>query len=472
MPDELMFRSAGELAMLVHDGELSARELVTESLERIERLDPQLGAFVEVDHDGALATADAIGPGDPRPFAGVPIAIKNNRAVNGLRLTNSCALMRDFVAQYDHSVVQRLRGAGFVIVGTTNLPEYGILPVTEPRLHGPTRNPWDRERTPGGSSGGAGAAVAAGMVPLAHGNDGGGSLRIPAACCGLVGLKAQRHRISTAPELGASPLVSDGVLTRTVAETAQLLDVLAGYVTGDAAWMAPPDEPFAVSAQRTPPALRIAFTTLPPIADAPVDPACAAAVQRAAKIAETLGHHVEEVAPPWGDVETVDRFLEYFAAQISLGIRFSAMTAGRSEPAEDELEPMSWAIWERTRHIDAVQFQLLQTQLQARMRQLVTGLEPYDAVITPALAQRPLPLGSLDTASPGSYRQSGRFTPFTAIFNLSGQPALSLPLFQGDDGLPLAVQLAGRPAGEGPLLALAAALEAAAPARARRPPVS
>lgn len=148
------------------------------------------------------------------------------------------------------------------------------------------------------------------------------------------------------------------------------------------------------------------------------------------------------------------------------------MTAGRSEPAEGELEPMSWAIWERTRDIDAVQFQLLQTQLQARMRQFVAALEPYDAMITPALAQRPLPLGSLDTASPGSYRRSGAFTPFTAIFNLSGQPALSLPLFEGDDGLPLAVQLAGRPAGEGPLLALAAALEAAAPPRTRRPPVS
>src|SRR5579871_6692306 len=342
MADDLMFRPAGELAELVRTGALSARELVAESLTRIELLEPRIGAFVQVDHHGALAAADAIAPGDPRPFAGVPIAVKNNRAVNGLRLTNACLLMRDFVPRYDHSVVARLRAAGFVIVGTTNMPEYGILPVTEPRLHGPTRNPWDPQRTPGGSSGGAGAAVAAGMVPLAHGNDGGGSLRIPAACCGLVGLKATRHRISTAPDLGASPLVIDGVLTRSVAETAQLLDLLAGYVTGDAAWLAPPAEPFAAAAARAPAAgLRIAFTTAPPIPDAPVDPICASGVERAASLAEALGHHVERFDPPWQSRETVGWFLEYFAAQIALGIRFSALNVGRAGPTAEDLEPMS-----------------------------------------------------------------------------------------------------------------------------------
>ena len=329
MPDDLMLRSAGELAALVRAGELSALELVSESLNRIDALDPRLGAFVEVDHEGALALAGTIGAGDPRPFAGVPIAIKNNRAANGLRLTNGCTLMRDFVAPYDHSVVARLRAAGFVIVGTTKLPEYGILPVTEPRVHGPARNPWDPERTPGGSSGGAAAAVASGMVPLAHGNDGGGSLRIPAACCGLVGLKAQRHRVSTAPDQGASALVIDGVLTRTVAETAQLLDLLGGYVSGDAAWIPPPAEPFATTAATPPAGLRIAFTTTPPIAGAPVDPICASAVERTAALAEGLGHHVEPFDPPWQDPETVGRFLDYFAAQIAVGILFSATTVGR-----------------------------------------------------------------------------------------------------------------------------------------------
>src|SRR5579871_5934650 len=415
MADDLMFRPAGELAELVRTGALSARELVAESLTRIELLEPRIGAFVQVDHHGALAAADAIAPGDPRPFAGVPIAVKNNRAARGLLLTNGCRLMREFIAPYDHSVVARLRGAGFVIVGTTKLPEYGILPVTEPRVHGPARNPWDPQRTPGGSSGGAAAAVASGMVPLAHGNDGGGSLRIPGACCGLVALKAQRHRVSTAPDLGSSPLVIDGVLTRSVAETAALLDILAGYELGDHAWVAPPPEPFAATAARPPDgALRIAVATEPPIAGAPIDPLCLDAVARASALAEALGHHVEEVAPPWGDEQLVELFLDYFGAQVCVGIRSAAMLAGRPAPAQADVEPMSWAIWERCSRIDAVSYLLLQTALQARMRALVAALEPFDALITPALARRPLPLGELDTGAPDgweTFARSGLFTP-------------------------------------------------------------
>ncbi|MDX6570526.1 MAG: amidase, partial [Gaiellales bacterium] len=221
---ELMFRSATELAAMVRAGEISSRELVELSLARIEELNPELNAFVEIDAERALATAEAIAPGDERPFAGVPTAIKNNRPVKGMRLTYGCSLMSDYVSDYDHNVTRRLKDAGFVIVGTTTLPEYGILPVSEARLFGPTRNPWDLERTPGGSSGGAAAAVASGMLPVAHGNDGGGSVRIPAACCGLVGLKPTRGRISPAPELGDSSLGIDGMLTRTVADTAALLD--------------------------------------------------------------------------------------------------------------------------------------------------------------------------------------------------------------------------------------------------------
>ena len=186
---DLMFRPASELAGMVRAGEISALELVGASLERIEELNPTLNAFVQVDGERALATAKGVGPGDERPFAGVPIAIKNNRPVKDLRLTYGCALMADRVSDYDHNVARRLKRAGFVIVGTTTLPEYAILPTSEARLFGPTHNPWDLERTPGGSSGGSAAAVAAGMVPVAHGTDGGGSIRIPAACCGLVGLK-------------------------------------------------------------------------------------------------------------------------------------------------------------------------------------------------------------------------------------------------------------------------------------------
>src|ERR1700760_686373 len=235
-----MFRSASELAGMVRAGEVSARELAQISLERIEELNPALNAFVQVDEQGALATAEKIGSGDERPFAGVPIAIKNNRPVKGLRLTYGCELMAEHVAPYDHNITRRLREAGFVIVGTTTLPEYGILPVSEARMFGPTRNPWDLKRTPGGSSGGAAAAVAAGIVPVAHGNDGGGSIRIPAACCGLVGLKPARGRVSIGPDGGPSFLLRDGVLTRSVADPAQLLDVLSGPEPGDATWAPPP----------------------------------------------------------------------------------------------------------------------------------------------------------------------------------------------------------------------------------------
>jgi amidase len=237
---ELLFRSASELAALIRSGELSALELAATSLRRIDERQLTLNAFTHVAHESALAAAERIGPGDPRPFAGVPIAIKDNRPVAGMPLTMCSDLFGDFVAQHDAFCVRRLREAGFVIVGKTALPEMGILPTTESRRFGPTHNPWAHGRTPGGSSGGSGAAVADGMVPLGHGNDGGGSTRIPAACCGLVGLKAARGRVSVGPDGGQSFLVSDGVLTRTVADTAALLDVMAGYEPGDANWAPPP----------------------------------------------------------------------------------------------------------------------------------------------------------------------------------------------------------------------------------------
>jgi amidase len=471
---DLMFRPAGELAAMVRSGEVSARELVETSLERIEELDPQLNAFVQVDGERALATAGEIGPGDERPFAGVPIAIKNNRPVSGLRLTYGCSLMADYIADYDHNVTRRLKDAGFVIVGTTTLPEYGILPTTEARLFGPTRNPWDLGRIAGGSSGGSAAAVAAGMVPVAHGNDGGGSIRIPAACCGLVGLKPQRGRISLAPELGDSLLGIDGVLTRTVADTAAILDVLAGYEPGDATWAPPPSEPFAVAATRPPGTLRIAATTQPPVSDAVVDPACAGAVAEAAELLRSLGHVVEEVDPPWQVEGVKELFGAVFCTHIGLSIAYSAAVAGR-EPSAQDMEPMSWAIFSMVQKMNTIEGLAATVRLQAFTRQLVAFLEPYDALLTPALAERPLPLGTLDTAAPepmATFTRSGLFTPFTPVFNASGQPGISLPLFEGEDGLPLCVQLVGRPASEGTLLALASQLEEASPWAERRPPLA
>ena len=478
---DLMFRPATELAEMVRSGEISSRELVQTSLSRIEELNPRLNAFVEIDGERALKAADEVKPGDSRPFAGVPIAIKNNMPVSGLRVTLGCSLMADHVADADHNVTRRLKHAGFIVVGTTTLPEYGILPVSEARLFGPTRNPWDLERTPGGSSGGSAAAVASGMVPVAHGNDGGGSIRIPAACCGLVGLKPARGRISGAPVFGDSPLVCDGVLTRTVADTAAILDVLAGYEPGDASWAPPPAEPFASTAARSPIAaaghagkLRIAATTLPPIADASVDPLCAQAVSDAAELLRSLGHEVREVDPPWQLPGLSELFGAFFSIHIGLEILYSGMVAKR-EPTADDMEPMSWAIYQMVKNIDSVQGLALEVQLQALTRVLIAFLEQYDALLTPALAERPLPLGTLDTAAPdpmSTFTRSGLFTPFTPVLNASGQPGISLPLYQGPDGLPLGVQLVGRPAGEGALLALASQVEAAAPWAGRRAPLS
>jgi amidase len=287
---DLMFRPVDELAAMVRSGELSSRELVQESLDRIDELNPQLNAFVDVFADEALAAADAVGQGDERPFAGVPIAIKNNRAVAGKRLTSAAEFMGDFTPHHDDNVVRRLKEAGFIVVGTTTLPEWGIVPVTDTKRFGTTRNPYDLDRTPGGSSGGSAAAVASGMVPIAHANDGGGSTRIPAACTGLVGLKPQRGRISTAPVGGGEFLVQDGVLTRTTAETAALLDVLGGYEPGDPVWAPGPAEPFAVTAAGEPGRMRIAMTTKSPIENPHLDAEATRSVRDAAELLTDLGH--------------------------------------------------------------------------------------------------------------------------------------------------------------------------------------
>ena len=470
MEADLLFRPATELARLIRSGEISSKELVETALERIEALEPELNAFTHLDPAGALAAADQVGPGDERPFAGVPIAIKDTVEVAGWPYTLGSDVFGDFVPPYDSFVVRRLREAGFVLVGKTSLPEFGILPVTEPRRFGPTRNPWDTERTPGGSSGGAAAAVAAGMVPLAHGSDGGGSIRIPAACCGLVGLKPSRGRVSRGPAQGEDFLLQDGVLTRTVAETARLLDLLAGYEPGDASWAPPPPEPFAAAAGREPGRLRIAFTTDAPI-PAALDPQCERAVRDAAELLASLGHEIEEVDAPWAGQDLLQVFTLIFGTAVSMGAFFGSQVTGR-EPSEELVEPLTWTIWNGIRERSALDYMLARTQLSAASRAIVALWSNFDVVMTPALAQRPVRIGEIDACSDDpweDFRRSGEFTPYTAVFNVTGQPAISLPLFHGDDGLPVGVQLAGRPADEATLLSLAAQLEAARPWADRRP---
>jgi amidase len=467
---ELLFKSAGELATLIHAGQISSSELVAAALERIEALQPTINAFTHIDAEGALAAADAISADDPRPFAGIPIAIKDTMPVAGMPYTMASDIFGDFVPGHDSFVVRRIREAGFVIVGKTSMSEFGILPVSEPRRFGPVRTPWDTGRTPGGSSGGAGAAVAAGMLPLAHAADGGGSIRIPASCCGLVGLKPTRGRISRGPDLGDDFLVQDGVLTRTVADTASMLDLLAGYELGDATWAPPPSEPFTAAAKKDPDRLRIGYTTTAPI-EAPLDPLCERAVHDAAQLLTELGHQVEEVAAPWGDQDLLQVFTAVFGTPIVMGIYFGGLVTGR-EPSPDLVEPLSWVFWEGVRERSALDYLLARTQLTAISRGIIALWESYDVVLTPGLAERPVPIGEIDACSDdpwGDFGRSGRFTPYTAIFNVTGQPAISVPLFHGDDGLPTSIQLAGRPADEATLLSLAAQLEAARPWADRRP---
>jgi amidase len=468
-----MFESAVDLAARVRSGELSARELVAECLSRIEQLEPQVNAFTHVAHDAALAAADEIRAGDPRPFAGVPIAIKDNRPVQGMPITMGSDLFGGLVANHDAHLVRRIKEAGFVIVGKTALPEMGILPTTESRRHGPTSNPWALDRTPGGSSGGSGAAVAAGMVPLAHGNDGGGSTRIPAACCGLVGLKAARGRVSVGPDGGQSFLVVDGVLTRTVADTAALTDVLAGYEIGDANWAPSPPEPFAEAAAREPGRLRIGLSVVPPLEGVEVDPDCARAARDAAALLESLGHGVEEFEPPWIGVDLLTEFTRVWGPGVAMVVMIGGRIA-RREPCEHDVEPLTWLMWERARTLDTLTYLSAEGRLEGVARRIVGGLHRFDAVVTPALAKRPVKTGEIHGRGPepwDHYRRSSEFTPFTALCNITGLPAISLPLYHGSDGLPTGVQLIGRPLREDTLLALGRQLEQALPWRDRRPPL-
>ncbi len=378
-------------------------------------------------------------------------------------------LFGNLVPPYDSFAVRRLRDAGFVIVGKTALPEMAILPTTESRRNGPTRNPWSLDRTPGGSSGGSAAAVAAGMVPIAHGSDGGGSIRIPAACCGLVGLKPARGRISQGPELGQSFLSTDGVLTRTTADTAAALDVLAGYEQGDANWAPPPTTPYAELA--TPDRLKIGVTLEPGLAGVAVDPVCAQAVRDAAELLSSLGHELHEVSAPWTGMDLLPDFTRAFGPMVSMATFAGGRIAGR-EPTETDVEPLTWTLWRHALEVSSVDFQASLTRLERAARTIVGWIEPLDAVLMPALAQRPVPIGQINGTGDdpwAHYRRSSEFTPFTAIFNASGLPAISVPLYHGDDSLPTAVQLAAGPASEHVLLGLAGQLEQALPWSDRLP---
>jgi amidase len=467
----LLTRPAVELAAMIRRGEITARALTEATLGMIEaRRD--LNAFTYVDAEAALAAADAIGPDDPRPFAGVPIAIKELHAAVGQPLTMASDIYGDYRAPYDAYAVRRLRDAGFVFVGRTNAPELGIVCTTESRRFGPARNPWNPKHTTGGSSGGAAAAVAAGILPVAHASDGGGSIRIPAACCGLVGLKASRGRISSGPDAGDNFFSTQGALTRTIADCAALLDVMAGYEVGDTTWAPPPAEPYAVAAARPPQTLRVAVTSVSPLGT-PVDPVCAQAALDAGKLLASLGHNVEELTPPvWQANALEPAFTALWGAGVATGVRYGASLTGRA-PDPALVEPLTWSFYEQGMAKSAAELLEALAQLQAFARNFVAFFSTYDILLTPMLAHRPVPLGMINTSGPdprAEFLKVEVFTPFSALANVTGQPAISLPLYQGADGLPMGVQLIAGPLREDLLLALGAQLEQALPWAGRTPP--
>lgn len=464
----IRYQHATALAEQIHSGELSAREVISETLDRIDAIDETLGAFTYVDYDRALETARGISPRDPRPFAGVPIAIKDLTAVRDMPLTFGSELGRGFRPEVEGFTVRKLRAAGFVIVGKTKSPEFGIQPVTEPVAYGPTRNPWDRERTAGGSSGGSAAAVAAGLLPIAHGSDGGGSIRTPAACCGLVGMKPSRGRISPGPLTGESFLGTEGFLTRTVKDTAAALDMVCGYEAGDANWAEGPERPFVEAVRLPPPRLNIGVT-IEPIWKAELDPDCRTAVIEAAELLASLDHRVEEFEPPWAGTSVFELFTGLWAPMAASGVGLAAAAVGR-KPGDDELEPLTWELARRGGRTSSVTYQDSIVEAQAWARAVVAQMLDYDVILMPSLATRPPLIGELEREDPmETFAAGGRFNPYSPVWNVTGQPAVSLPLYQGEDGLPLGVQLAGPARGDEVLLQLAAQLEALAPWDERRP---
>ena len=451
---------------MVRAGEVSSRELTQASLDRIEATS-ELNHWTLVDAENALAAADAVEPGDERPFAGVPIAIKDLfTPVAGLRMAQGSDLLGEFTPDYDYGQVRRLREAGFVLVGKTQTPEFGITPVTNPRRFGPARNPWDRERTTGGSSGGSAGAVASGAVPIAHASDGGGSIRIPAACCGLLGLKPARGRISRAPDLGDHFLSTDGVLARTTEDVAALLDLMAGPELGDATWAPPPEAPFAELAKRDPGKLRVALVTDMPLEDAELDPECERGAREAARLLESLGHHVEEIPSPIPSGEMlVGVFTALWAANVAASVMHGQIVTG-TQPTAENIEPLSMWLYEMGQSIPSPAYIGALVTSQAIARGVVSTWADWDLLVTPALAQRPVTHAEIDPSGDdpaGTFKRAGEFTPYTPLFNLTGQPGVSVPLFQGDDGLPTGAQIVGPPAGEALLLQVARQLEEVAP---------
>jgi amidase len=466
--DELLDLDATAQAEHVRRKDVHPIELVEAAIARIEALNPKLNAVVTKMYDQARASAKGELPDGP--FKGVPFLVKDILGMcAGVPMTLGSALLREFVPDHDSELVRRLKAAGLIVLGKTNVPEFGILPTTESALFGPCRNPWDPERSTGGSSGGAAAAVAAGMVPMAHANDGGGSIRIPASCCGLFGLKPTRGRNPLGPDFseGWGGLVAEHAVTRSVRDSAALLDATAGPDIGDPYWAPPVDRPFIQEVGADPGTLHIGYLTSP---DFPVHRDCENAVQAGMALCRDLGHVVEE-APLALDVG-----IEHFTACVKVII--AAGTASLLKmlgAAREQVEPLSWALYETAKGIDGADYVLALEQLQRSSRTIARWFTRYDVLMAPVLSDPPPRLGYFDAAADNpmqGFDAAAHYVHLAPLANVTGQPAMSVPLHWNDDGLPVGVQFMGRFGDEATLFRLAAQLEATRPWAHRRPPVS
>jgi amidase len=459
-------------ADLVRDGEMTAVELVDAAIERIEALDGPLNAVVIRWFDDARTAASDIDQRrhdgeDLGPFAGVPTLLKDLWAhSNGHPMTNGNVALRDAMPLSDHdtTLVARFRDAGLVTLGRTSSPELGSLPVTEPLAFGPTRNPWSTDHTPGGSSGGAAAAVAAGMVPVANASDGGGSIRIPASCCSLIGLKTSQGRITMGPERDESGLGVAFAVTRSVRDTARLLDAVAGPGIGDHVIAPRPDRPYAEEVNVEPGRLRIGLLDNHPL-DRTVHPDCVSAVRHAATVLEGLGHVVEPGHPAvLADHAFSSRFMAMWATNMAMGIASLGTTLGR-ELTESEVEPVNWTMAQFARKMPATEYgNALAAVGEYRRKMQSWWADGWDLLLTPTLAEPPARIGE-HAAQPddpmAGMKRAGAFAAFTPPFNASSQPAISLPMFVSTSGLPIGVQLVAAYGREDLLVRVAGQLERA-----------
>ncbi len=464
------------LAELIARKQITSTELVEAAIERAERHNPTLNALVYEMYGAAREAArEADRNGSSAPFHGVPFLLKDilgNCA--GVPTTCASRFLEGVPADHESELVTRFRRSGLIPIGKTNCSELGILPTAESQLHGPCRNPWDTDRSTGGSSGGSAAAVAAGIVPVAHASDGGGSIRIPASCCGVVGMKPTRARNTFAPLVGdiMNGLVVEHAVSRSVRDSAALLDCTAGPGIGDPYVAPAPERPYLEEVSRDPGRLRLAAWSRSP-RGVDVDPECRAAIEKTAAVLSELGHEVEEVVPPL-DAETItEAFIAIWTAGAAATIDLLQLRGGRSATRE-LFEPLTWALYERGHAISAPDYQRAVALVQLASRQIAAFFETHDAWFTTTLAAPPLPLGSFDgreTDVEKAFAPIVEHLSFTPVFNATGQPAISLPLHWTSGGLPVGVQFAGRFGDEGSLFRLAAQLETALPWRDRKPPI-